>query len=137
MRSTSVALGKAVRRLAERGGSAFVAHQNLRLHAADAGEGRELLKQVAEQVAAALRQDFIHRLKGHVLVQVLLLAGIADASHLRTADDAQQVEFVKRAGGFGECEAQPLAKYAFRAGSSRRSEEVRTARPRRAGALAW
>ncbi len=42
----------------------FVAHEDLGLHAADAGEGRELLKQVAEQIAAAPAfQNLVDRLK--------------------------------------------------------------------------
>ena len=42
----------------------FVAHEDLGLHAADAGEGRELLDQVAKQVATAPAfENFIDRLE--------------------------------------------------------------------------
>jgi hypothetical protein len=43
-------------------------------------------------------------------VQLLLVAGVADAADLRAADDRQQVEFVKGAGGFRESKAQTLAQ---------------------------
>ena len=60
VRSSPVALGEPVRNLAERGGCTFVTHQNLRLHAADAGEGGELVDEIAEQVAASAScKDFI------------------------------------------------------------------------------
>ena len=92
----------------------FVAHEDLGLHAADAGEGRELLQQVAEQVAAAPAfENLIDRLKRHVLVQLLLVAGVADAADLRAADNRQQVEFVEGAGGFRKSKAQTLAQNAF------------------------
>jgi len=66
----------------------FVAHENLGLHAADPREGREFLKQVAEQVTtAAAFENLFHRLEGHILVQLLLVARVADAPDLRVADD--------------------------------------------------
>ncbi len=97
------------------GEGVFVAHEDLGLHAADAGEGRELLQQVAEQVAAAPAfENLIDRLERHVLVELLLVAGITDAADLRAADDRQQVEFVKGAGGFRESKAQALAQKPLR-----------------------
>jgi hypothetical protein len=46
-------------------------------------------------------------------VQVLLVAGIADASDLRATDNGQQVEFVEGAGGFRKGKAEPLPQCAF------------------------
>ena len=41
-------------------------NQDFGLHAADPGEGREFLQQVAEEVAAAPAfENLVHRLKGH------------------------------------------------------------------------
>ena len=92
----------------------IVAHEDFGLHAADSGEGRKFLKQVTEQVATApALQDFVHRLEGHVLVQLFFVAGIADASDLRTTDNGQQVEFIECASGFRKGEAEPLAEDAF------------------------
>jgi hypothetical protein len=50
---TKGALGEPMVGFAERGGCTFVAHQDLRLYAADAGKGGKLLDEVAEQVAAS------------------------------------------------------------------------------------
>src|ERR1022692_3266775 len=97
------------------GEGVFVAYENLGLHPADAGEGCELLQQVAEQVAAALAfENLIDRLERHVLIQLLLVAGVADAADLRAAHYRQQVEFVKRAGGFCKSKAQTLAQKPLR-----------------------
>jgi hypothetical protein len=44
-------------------------------------------------------------------VQLVLVTGVSDAADLRTANDRQQVEFVKGAGGFRESsKAQTLAQ---------------------------
>ena len=116
----------------------FVAHKDLGLYAADAGEGGELLQQVAEQVAAALAfENLIDRLERHVLVQLFLVAGVPDAADLRAADDGQQVKFVKRAGGFRESQAQTLAQKAFRQVHLKDGGQAERARSRRGGAPAW
>ena len=65
------------------GESLFITHQDLGLHAADPREGSEFFKQVAKQIAAAATfENFVHRLKGYVLVQLLLVTCVADASDL-------------------------------------------------------
>ncbi len=46
-------------------------------------------------------------------MQLLLIAGKADAADLRAADNGQQVEFVKGAGRFCEGKAETLAQCAF------------------------
>jgi hypothetical protein len=86
----------------------------LGLHSADPGEGREFLQQVAEEVAAAPAfENLVHRLEGHVFVQVFFVAGVADASDLRATDNGQQVEFVEGAGSFRKRKAEPLPQCAF------------------------
>src|SRR5205085_1769289 len=90
-------------------------HQYLGLHSADAGKGCEFLQQVAKEVAAATAfQDLIDGLEWHVLMELLLVAGVPDAADLRAANDRQQVEFVKTAGGFRERQAQALAQEPLR-----------------------
>jgi hypothetical protein len=44
---------------------------------------------------------------------MFLVAGVADASDLRAADNGQQVEFVEGASGFRKRKAEPLAQYPF------------------------
>src|SRR5207302_7249008 len=96
------------------GESFFVAYQDFGLHSADPGERREFLQQIPEQLAAASAfENLVHRLEGHVLVQMLLVAGVADAPNLRAPDNRQQVEFVEGAGGFRKRKAETLAQYAF------------------------
>ncbi len=78
-----VALREAVSRMFHHGEGFCVAHQDFGLHAADPREGREFLQQIPEQVAAASAfENLVHRLEGHVLVQVFFVAGVADASDL-------------------------------------------------------
>src|SRR5579859_4546034 len=100
MRRAPVAGRKAAPSMIDFSKGVFVAHQDLGLHAADAGKGRELFQQVAEQAAAVAFENLIDGLKGYVLVQLLLVAGVADAADLRAADNRQQIEFVKGSGGF-------------------------------------
>ncbi len=44
---------------------------------------------------------------------MFVVAGVADASDLRAADNGQQVEFVEGAGGFRKGKAEPLPQCAF------------------------
>src|SRR5262249_52848417 len=108
------ALREAVPLMLHLGESLFVAHEDFGLHAADSGKGCKLLEQIPEEVTAAPAfENLVHRLEGHVLVQMFLVAGVADASDLRAADNGQQVEFVEGAGGFRKGKAEPLPQYAF------------------------
>src|SRR5580704_5148973 len=96
------------------GESLFVAHEDFGLHAADSGISSKFLQEIAKEIAAAPAfENFVHRLEGHVLVQMFLVAGIADASDLRATDNGQQVEFVEGASGFRKGKAEPLPQYAF------------------------
>lgn len=93
----SVALRQAWRML-HFGKCLFVAHEDLRVNPADAGKRCELLDQVTEQVPAApSRQNFIDGLERYILVKLLFIARIADASDLRTANYCEQVEIIERA----------------------------------------
>ncbi len=89
MGGAPIAFRKPLLARVQRNRCGFVAHQHLGLHAADAGKRGELVEQIAEQLAAApLFQDLIDGLEGHVLLELLLAAGITDASRLGAAHDA-------------------------------------------------
>src|SRR5581483_8361796 len=92
----------------------FIAHQDLGLHAADAGECREFFEQVTEQIPAPpVFENLIYRLERNFLVQLLLVACIPDTPDLRTSDNRQQVELVECSGCFSERKAEALAQEAF------------------------
>jgi hypothetical protein len=66
------------------------------LHAADAGKWREFFQKAAEEIAAVLSfRNFVHRLKRHLLMKLLFVAGITDATHPGATDHRQEVEFIE------------------------------------------